>query len=141
LIPFAIQCIDHIVLRARSLEKSVVFYEKVLGCRLVKERWDLGLVHLRAGDSLIDLISIDGKLGREGGAAPLTEGRNVDHLCLHIAPFDEHALIEHLQGFEIAPKGPAALNFGAGGDGPSLYIHDPDGNVIELKGYAKRAAR
>lgn len=135
MIPFAIQQLDHVVFRVRDLEKSIAFYQQVLGCHVVKERQDLGLVHLRAGTSMIDLISIDGTLGKRGGAAPGGESRNVDHVCLHINPFDEGALQQHLQRCGITATGPVAVNFGAAGDGPSLYIRDLDGNVIELKGY------
>jgi glyoxylase I family protein len=135
MIPFAIQQLDHVVLRVRDLATSIAFYQEVLGCHVVKERLDLGLVHLRAGTSMIDLISIDGRLGKRGGAAPGSEGLNVDHVCLHIEPFDQGALQEHLQACGITPTGPVAVNFGAAGDGPSLYIRDLDGNVIELKGY------
>ncbi|GAA0375352.1 VOC family protein [Bowmanella denitrificans] len=130
---FDIEAIDHLVLRVRDLSTSIDFYQKVLGCDIVKRQEHLGLVHLRAGTSMIDLISLDGKLGRRGGAAAQTEGRNMDHLCLRIHPFDEAALIKHLRDFDIQPLGPAEVNFGAKGDGLSLYFTDPDGNVIELK--------
>lgn len=135
MIPFAIQQLDHVVFRVRDLAQSIAFYQQVLGCHVVKERLDLGLVHLRAGTSMIDLISIDGTLGRRGGAAPNSDGRNVDHVCLHIDPFDAGALQQHLQRCGITANGPVAVNFGAAGDGPSLYVRDLDGNVIELKGY------
>ena len=68
------------------------------------------------------------------------EGRNVDHLCLRIEPFDETAVRAHLAHFGIAPAGPAEINFGAEGDGLSLYFQDPDGNTIELKGPASAVA-
>lgn len=132
--PFSVQRIDHIVLRVRDLHRSVGFYREVLGCRVVRERADLGLIHLRAGASMIDLISVDGRLGSRGGAAPGIEARNVDHLCLRIDPFDEQALVAHLARHGLAPAGPAETNFGAEGEGLSLYFTDPDGNVIELKG-------
>ena len=135
MIPFAIQKLDHVVFRVRDLAQSIAFYRQVFGCEVVKERIDLGLVHLRAGLSMIDLISIDGTLGKRGGAAPNSDGRNVDHICLHIDPFDQDALQQHLQRCGITANGPVAVNFGAAGDGPSLYIRDLDGNVIELKGY------
>ena len=106
----------------------------MLGCDVVKRRDDLGLVHLRAGVSMIDLVSVDGKLGSLGGAAPAKEARNVDHLCLRIEPFNEPALVAHLGRHGLAPLGSAEVNFGAEGDGLSLYFPDPDGNVIELKG-------
>lgn len=134
--PFDVQRIDHLVLRVRDLYRSIVFYGDVLGCQVVRTREHLGLVHLRAGASMIDLVAIDGTLGARGGAPAGAEGRNVDHLCLRIEPFDESALVAHLAGVGIVPDGPAEMNFGAEGDGLSLYFRDPDGNTIELKGPA-----
>lgn len=133
---FDVQRIDHIVLRVRDLARSIAFYGDVLGCHVERQRGHLGPVHLRAGASMIDLVAVDGTLGARGGAAAGTQGRNVDHLCLRIEPFDEAALVAHLAGFGIVPDGPAEVNFGAEGDGPSLYVRDPDGNTIELKGAA-----
>lgn len=134
--PFGVKRIDHVVFRVRDLEASVAYYEGVLGCQVARRRPDLGLVHIRAGDSMVDLVAIDGRLGRAGGAGPAAEGRNVDHLCLRVEPFDERAIVEHLAAHGIAPKGDASTNFGAEGDGLSLYFTDPDGNTIELKGAA-----
>jgi glyoxylase I family protein len=132
--PFSIQRIDHLVFRVRDLDRSIEFYRAVLGCEVVRRREDLGLVHLRAGASMIDLVSVDGKLGSRGGSPPQSEGRNVDHLCLRIEPFYEPDLIAHLGKHGLSPLGRAELNFGAEGDGLSLYFPDPDGNIIELKG-------
>jgi glyoxylase I family protein len=131
---FNVQRIDHIVFRVLDLERSIAFYGNVLGCSVVKRRDDLGLVHLRAGASMIDLVAIDGRLGKQGGPAAGLEARNVDHVCLRIEPFDEPALVQHLAMHMVRPMGPAEVNFGADGDGMSLYIQDPDGNSIELKG-------
>lgn len=133
-IPFAVERIDHVVLRVADLETSERFYSSVLGCEAVKRRNDLGLVHLRVGASMIDLISVNGKLGTEGGAGAGPHARNMDHLCLRIEPFNEQELIGHLRNFGLAPRGPASLNFGAEGEGLSLYFQDPDGNTIEFKG-------
>jgi catechol 2,3-dioxygenase-like lactoylglutathione lyase family enzyme len=135
-IPFEVQRIDHVVFRVVDLERSIAFYRDVLGCTVERERGDLGLVHLRAGASMIDLVSVDGSLGSRGGTAAGGEGRNVDHLCLRVEPFDEASLVLHLATHGLAVPAPAQRNFGAEGDGLSLYIADPDGNVIELKGPA-----
>jgi glyoxylase I family protein len=132
--PFSVQHIDHVVFRVGDLARSVEFYRSVLGCAVVRQREHLGLVHLRAGASMIDLVSVDGKLGSRGGAAPARAARNVDHLCLRVEPFDEPALVAHLVEHGVTPLGRAEVNFGAEGDGLSLYFPDPDGNVIELKG-------
>ena len=133
-LPFVVQRIDHIVLRVRDLARSEKFYMSVLGCAVVKKREDLGLTHLKAGASMVDLISVEGKLGSRGGAAAGASGRNVDHFCLRVELFDEKMLIQHLSRFNLNPLGPASQNFGAEGDGPSLYFEDPDANIIELKG-------
>lgn len=137
--PFSVERIDHVVFRVRDLKRSVAFYEHVLGCEVVRRRDHLGLVHLRAGASMIDLVSLDGSLGQRGGRGPDAQGRNTDHLCLRITPFDEAALVAHLQAFGVPVTGPAEVNFGAEGDGPSLYFNDPDGNTLELKGPAATA--
>jgi catechol 2,3-dioxygenase-like lactoylglutathione lyase family enzyme len=125
--------IDHVVLRVRDLERMITFYRDVLGCPVEWRRDDLGLVHLRAGRALIDLVPVDGPLGRRGGAPPGPEGRNVDHLCLRVAPFDPDAIRAHLatHGVRIGEVRP---RFGAQGEGVSIYLWDPEDNVVELKG-------
>ena len=137
--PFAIHRIDHVVFRVRDLSASMAFYENVLGCSVARRRPDLGLVHVRTGVSMVDLVAVDGPLGRAGGQGPGAEGRNMDHLCLRIDPFDERAIVAHLAAWGIQPRGPASRNFGAEGNGLSLYFTDPDGNTIELKGAADGA--
>ena len=87
-----IRALDHLVLRVVDVERMIRFYGDVLGC-VVERRVDgLGLVQLRAGDSLIDFVAVDGNLGRAGGAAPGREGRNLDHFCLRVDGFDADAL-------------------------------------------------
>ena len=130
---FEIKRIDHIVLRARDVGRLVAFYHDVLGCPLEKIQEKFGLWQLRAGDGLIDIVDIEGKIGRKGGAAPGKEARNLDHFCLRIEPWDEDALIEHLRGHGIEPE-KAERRYGADGYGLSIYIEDPEGNVVELKG-------
>ena len=86
--PFIIQYIDHIVLRVADLQRSIDFYRQVFGAEVVKHNEPLGLVHLRAGTSMIDLVDLQGELGQKGGGAAGKERRNVDHFCLRIEPFD-----------------------------------------------------
>jgi glyoxylase I family protein len=130
---FELKGIDHIVIRAHDLDQMVSFYTEVIGCSLDKRRDDLGLVHLRAGASLIDLISLDGPLGKSGGAGPGAEGRNMDHLCLRVDVFDYEDLRKHFRRFNVSVSD-VQSNYGADGNGPSVYISDPEGNVIEFKG-------
>jgi glyoxylase I family protein len=128
-----IRDIDHLVLRVVDVEAMVAFYRDVLGCSIERRRDELGLVQLRAGRSMVDLVPVDGKLGRAGGAAPGSEGRNLDHFCLRVDPFDEPAIRRHLEAAGIA-AGEAVPRYGAEGEGPSIYVTDPEGNVVELKG-------
>lgn len=125
--------IDHVVLRVRDLDAMLGFYCTVLGCSVERRQDDIGLVQLRAGRAMLDLVPVDGKLGREGGAAPGTEGRNMDHLCFRVAGWDEAAIRSHLQANGIG-AGPLASRYGAEGEGPSIYLADPEGNTVELKG-------
>jgi catechol 2,3-dioxygenase-like lactoylglutathione lyase family enzyme len=128
-----IRQIDHIVLRVGNLTVMMDFYTSVIGCSLEKIQADIGLYQVRAGSSLIDLVPIDGKLGRAGGAGPGKEGRNLDHFCLRIDPFDADEIIRHLRRHGVAP-GEVESRYGAEGEGPSIYVNDPEGNVVELKG-------
>jgi catechol 2,3-dioxygenase-like lactoylglutathione lyase family enzyme len=125
--------IDHLVLRVIDLDRMLRFYCDVLGCTVERRQEEIGLVQLRAGRSILDLVPVDGQLGQAGGAAPGREGRNLDHFCFRVEPFDEPGIRAFLQarGIEV---GPVAPRYGAEGEGPSLYITDPEGNVVELKG-------
>jgi len=127
--------LDHVVLRVRDLDAALAFYVGVLGCSLERRRDELGLVQLRAGAALIDLLPLDGKLGRAGGAGPGAEGRNMDHFALRVAGFDEARLRQALEAAGVT-VGEYGQRYGAEGEGPSLYLRDPDGNVVELKGPA-----
>lgn len=131
--PFAIRQIDHVVLRVRDVAAMQGFYCTVLGCSIEKRQDAIGLLQLRAGTSLIDLVDIQGRLGRLGGAAPGVEGRNMDHLCLRVEPYDQDAIVRHLQASGVR-IGESGSRYGAEGEGPSQYLFDPEGNMIELKG-------
>ncbi|MEZ5816495.1 MAG: VOC family protein [Hyphomicrobiaceae bacterium] len=131
--PFRPLGLDHVVLRVTDVPRAQAFYCDVLGARIEKVQEALGLYQLRAGTALIDLVDLDGELGRKGGAAPGAEGRNMDHLCLRIEPFDEAVIRAHLEKHGVAP-GEVVSRYGAEGQGPSMYITDPDGNSVELKG-------
>lgn len=125
--------IDHLVLRVVDLDAMLGFYCGALGCSVERRQDEIGLVQLRAGRSIIDLVPVDGKLGKAGGAAPGMEGRNMDHFCLRVEPFDEPGIRRHLEAHGIE-AGPVGSRYGAEGEGPSIYLKDPEGNVVELKG-------
>lgn len=129
--------IDHVVLRVSNLNSMLHFYCTVLGCTVQRREDNIGLVQLRAGRSLLDLVPVDSKLGKAGGAAPGKESRNMDHVCFRVDPFNEAEIRQHLQVHNV-PAGETAQRFGAEGKGPSIYITDPEGNVVELKGPANQ---
>jgi pterin-4a-carbinolamine dehydratase/extradiol dioxygenase family protein len=131
-----VQHIDHIVLCVSDLERMVQFYCDVLGCSVERRSaGEFGLVQLRAGRSLIDLIPAHGALeggdGSPGGGAR----RNLHHFCVRVQPFEEEELREHLARHGIS-CGELKMNYGAEGKGPTLYFEDPEGNIVELKGPA-----
>jgi len=128
-----IRDIDHVVLRVCDLDRMLEFYCDVLGCTLERRKDDIGLVQLRAGRSLVDLVPVEGELGRAGGAAPGREGHNMDHVCFRLESLDETSLAEHLSANGVKP-GRVVTRYGAEGDGPSMYVEDPEGNTVELKG-------
>ncbi len=128
-----IQGLDHLVLRVVDLDRMLRFYCDALGCTVERRQESLGLIQLRAGSALIDLVPIDGRLGAAGGAAPGREGRNLDHFCLRVNPFDAQAIRGHLEARGVS-VGPVVSRYGAEGQGPSVYVTDPEGNVVELKG-------
>lgn len=125
--------IDHLVLRAHDQQRLVDFYTGVLGLTVEKRQDAIGLIQLRAGSSLIDIVSVNGRLGQMGGAGPGPEGRNLDHFCLNVAGFDLEAVKAHLiaHGVEVGEEG---VRYGAGGEGLSVYLKDPEGNGLELRG-------
>lgn len=130
---FDIKHIDHVVLRVTDIDAMLHFYVEVLGCTLEKVQSGAGLYQLRAGASLIDLVPVSGRLGGLGGAAPGAEGPNLDHFCLSVAPFDGEVILAHLHAHGH-PAEPVESRYGAQGEGPSIYVKDPEGNVVELKG-------
>jgi catechol 2,3-dioxygenase-like lactoylglutathione lyase family enzyme len=128
-----IQQIDHIVLRVVNLPRMIAFYRDILGCSFEREQPELGLYQLRAGCSLLDLVTLEGPLVRQGGAAPGPEGRNLDHFCFRVEPFDPVHLQAYLAHRGIASNG-LASRYGAEGQGLSFFVQDPEGNQVELKG-------
>jgi glyoxylase I family protein len=125
--------LDHIVLRVRDAERMERFYVDVLGLEVERRQDRIGLVQLRAGAQLIDLVDVAGMLGAQGGAAPEREGRNLDHFCLNLEDFDLAAVIAHLQAHGVT-VGESGRRYGAGGFGVSVYLTDPEGNGLELRG-------
>lgn len=133
--PFSILGIDHVVIRAKDIGTMLDFYQRVLGCTMERAIESIGLFQLRAGRSLIDLVDVDGELGRKGGAAPGQDARNMDHLCIRVDPWDPDAIHGYLKTAGV-DAGPVETRNGAEGEGPSIYLDDPEGNMVELKGPA-----
>ena len=125
--------LDHVVLRCRNLEEMLHFYVEVLGCCVARSNKPLGLIHLKAGTALIDLVDVNGELGRAGGTPPSRDGHNMDHFCLRIEPFEPQGLRERFRrhGIELSE---IHNNYGAEGYGWAFYLSDPEGNRVELKG-------
>ena len=125
--------LDHLVLRTAQPDVMIAFYGDILGCKVERRVDDLGLIQLRAGTALIDLVDIAGALGSKGGAAAGSEGRNLDHFCLRVEPADMAEVAASLAEHGI-DAGEPGRRYGAEGWALSLYINDPDGNSVELRG-------
>ncbi|MDZ7769419.1 MAG: VOC family protein [Woeseiaceae bacterium] len=131
--PITPKLIDHVVIRVSRLEPALAFYRDVIGCSIEKEQAGIGLYQLRAGQSLIDLVDVDGHLGQLYSSAPARNAPNMDHFCLQVDPWNADAIIAHLKSHGVV-VGDVEQRYGARGYGPSLYINDPEGNTVELKG-------
>lgn len=129
--PFMLEGIDHVVLLVRDMAEAQRFYEQVVGCTIDRALPEYGMLQLRTGASLIDLVDIGSAEG--DWARPEVEGgRNLDHVCIATGPCEEQAMRAHLSrhGIAILEEG---IRYGAKGNGFSFYIADPSGNQIELK--------
>jgi len=126
------QGIDHVVLRVRDVDVMMKFYVDSLGMQVEKIQADLGLYQLRAGNALLDLVTVHGPLGAAGGAAPSDGGRNMDHLCFSLSDMavDEARALLKAEGIDVDP---AQNRYGASGFGMSIYLQDPEGNTVELR--------
>ena len=131
--PLRIIGLDHVVLRCARLDATMAFYVRVLGCVLERELPELGLHQLRAGRALIDLVPVGSRLG--GTEPPDAERANMAHFCLRIAGPNWEGLGAHLRAHGVGFDAPET-RYGADGYGRSIYITDPEGNVVELKGDA-----
>ncbi len=132
-VPINIRQIDHVVVRVVDLDNMINWYLDVLGCKLERGPGDYRIAQLRAGSSLVDLVDANGPFGRKAGKQPDHKAPNMDHMCLQVSPCDTAAIEAqlHRHGVEFGEVGD---RYGATGMGPSIYLKDPEGNTIELKG-------
>ena len=125
--------IDHIVLRTNKPKEMLEFYCTVLGCKVEREASaGMGLIQLRAGNALIDLLIVQEELGQAGEGLSGSMENNMDHFCLQLKQSSEENILHHLQLHNV-PAGEFAQRYGAQGSGPSIYITDPQGNTVELR--------
>ena len=125
--------IDHIVLRTTKLQAMLDFYCDILGCKIERQSSpDIGIIQLRAGNALIDLLVVDNRSGKLDDDAPTQMERNMDHFCLQLKPILEENLKAHLESHGVK-VGEFAERYGAQGLGNSIYINDPEGNTVELR--------
>ena len=134
--PINIRQIDHVVIRVVNLENMTAWYRDVLGCELERGPGEYRIAQLRAGGSLIDLVDANGPFGMKTGREPDRDTPNMDHVCLQVQPWDTEAIKKQLRQHRVE-FGEVADRYGATGMGPSIYLKDPEGNTVELKGVMK----
>jgi len=122
--PFTVVELDHVVLRCEDQARMLTFYTDVLGLEEERRIEAIGLIQLRAGRSMLDLVPAD---------APRQGKGNMDHLCLDVAAIDMDAIVAYLAAAGVEPLAAPARTYGAHGFGLSVYVDDPEGNVVELK--------
>ena len=134
--PINIRQIDHVVIRVVDLDDMIAWYENVLGCELERGPGDYRIAQLRAGGALIDLVDANGPFGKKAGAPPDHSAPTVDHVCLQVSPWNTEDIESQLRknGVQFGEVGD---RYGATGMGPSIYLKDPEGNTIELKGVSE----
>lgn len=123
--PLRVAELDHVVVRCRDQAQSLDFYTRILGLAEERRLDAIGLIQLRAGASMVDLVPAE--------PPPTQEGRNVDHFCLGVEAQDMEALAAWLKDQRVEVLGDPMLRYGARGNGLSIYVLDPDGNIVELK--------
>jgi glyoxylase I family protein len=124
-IPLKVAELDHVVLRCRDQDRAYDFYTRILGLSEERRIAQIGLIQLRAGRSMVDLVP---------AAGPRVEaGLNVDHVCIGVEARDLNEVVSYLRGQSVEVLGDPAMRYGAHGAGLSIYVRDPEGNVIELK--------
>ena len=132
-VPFTMKGLDHVVIRCTDLAAMKRFYCDVLGGTMAEEDTDIGLYQVRIGDHIVDLMPVDESSGRKGGPAPGADGHNMDHFAIQVEPYDDNAIRAFLSGHGVE-LGSTIIRGGAEGEGPAIYIKDPEGNTVELKG-------
>ena len=132
--PFALEGLDHVVLLVDDVARAEAFYCQVIGCTVDRALPEYGMLQLRAGAALIDLVDIGSEAGTWARPA-VSGGRNMDHVCIATGAWQVAEMTDHLarHGVDIVEQG---VRYGARGHGLSVYVRDPFGNTIELKGPA-----
>jgi catechol 2,3-dioxygenase-like lactoylglutathione lyase family enzyme len=124
-IPLKVAEIDHVVLRCRDQDRTLDFYMRVLGLSEERRISQIRLIQLRAGRSMIDLVP--------AGGPRVETALNVDHVCLGVEARDLNEVVRYLREQSVEVIGEPAMRYGADGQGLSIYVRDPEGNVVELK--------
>jgi glyoxylase I family protein len=125
-IPLKVAELDHVVFRCRDQNRVYDFYTRVLGLTEERRLEQIGLIQLRAGSGLIDLVPATGQRADDAGL-------NVDHVCLGVETRDLNEVVAYLRGQAVEVLSAPVMRYGARGDGLSIYVKDPEGNVVELK--------
>ena len=125
---------DHIVLRVKDVEESLRFYCETLGMQSERvDQWKAGEVRFPSArlnaDTIIDFFASDQEtIGKDGV-------KNQDHYCMVIEPTDMDELKAKFEAMGVKIQAGPGQRWGSHGDGTSLYIYDPDNNVVELRHY------
>ncbi len=130
---FKIKRLDHLVIKTINIKEMTSFYCFILGYKIQRDSLkETGLLELSAGESMIDLFDSRHESNLNTFSSE-SKNNTIDHFCILLDNFDETDIKVHLKSFGVECS-EIEMNYGSSGYGPSIYIHDPDGNKVELKG-------
>lgn len=123
--------IDHLVLTVSDVEKTCEFYKRVLSCEIVRYSVDKGdeRTALRIGDSP-QKINLHPAAHPFQPAAQMPTPGSADLCFLTSTPIE--SVIAHFQSLQISILEGPIKRTGTLGSILSVYIRDPDGNLIEI---------
>lgn len=119
--------LDHIVLTVRDLDRTCEFYSRILGMEVVSF---IGRTALSFGSQKINLHQAGKEF--EPKAATPTAGSG-DFCLITVTPISE--VIDHLKNNGVEIEHGPVEKVGATGLLESVYIRDPDSNLVEISNY------
>lgn len=126
--------IDHIVLTVSDLERSRRFYHEVFDMPVIDEQTTDEVVTLRCGHQLIRLQTVDRDQKALQADKPTVGAAD---LCL-VSGDDVEETLHHFKSYYVDVVAGPVTKHGSEGAMTSIYLRDPDKNLIEVAFYKNK---